>query len=243
MERNRGNLKNSEDSLDSLDLMEDAIDLSIQREYFNLSDSIDFDNVDYREALQESKYLFSEKTPAETKKKILVLLAHFGNAESYRILEKYLRNSEPNLRNWALLSLKECRMFLETALLEVEGGIISAGLGGKGNKLRYYFIISSKGDRPFSETHRNTLKREFEKIGEKYNSEIEEIIFEPTYAMIRTLIPMDVAVGDVLEEGIRECNKMDEFLYLHYYVTNIKKPTQGEILKYLGKIKKREDIQ
>ena len=243
MRSNKGNRTNSEDSMDSFDVMEDAIDLSIQREYSNLSGSIDLDNVDYKEVLQESKYLFSEKTPVETKKKILVLLAHFGNAESYRILEKYLRESEENLRNWALLSLKECRMFLESDLLEVEGGVISAGLGGKGNKLRYYFIVSSKGDRPFSETDRNTLKRELEKISQKYNSEIEEITLEATYAMIRTLIPMDVAVADVLEEGIRECNKMDEFLYFHYYVTNTKKPTQEEILQYLGEMRKRENIQ
>jgi hypothetical protein len=54
---------------------------------------------------------------------------------------------------------------------------------------------------------------------------------------------MDIAVGDVIEEGIKECNKMDEFLYFHYYVTNIKKPTKEEISKYLGEIGKREKVQ
>ena len=90
LKSNKTNRPISEDSMDSFDVMEDAIDLSIQSEYFMLSGSIGFDNVDYKEVLQESKYLFSERTPAETKRKILVLLAHFGNAESYRILEKYL---------------------------------------------------------------------------------------------------------------------------------------------------------
>jgi len=55
--------------------------------------------------------------------------------------------------------------------------------------------------------------------------------------MIRTLIPMDVAAGEVIEEGIRECNKMDEFLYFHYYITNVKKPTHEEILEYLEEIR------
>ena len=233
MKNNKRNCTNSEDSLDSFGLMDDAVDLPIQQEYYKLSEAIDFGNIDYKEVLKESKKLFSENTPAETKKRILILLAHFGTAESYGIIEKYLKGAKENLRDWALLSLKECRMFLESDLLEVEGGFISTGLGGKDNKLRYYFIVSSKGGLTFSETHRNTLKREFETINQKYNCEIEEINFEPNYAMIRTLIPMDVAAGEVIEEGIRECNKMGEFLYFHYYVTNVKKATHEEILKYL----------
>jgi len=46
MERNKGNRTNSEDYSDSFSLMEDAIDLSIQEEYFYLSETIDIDNVD-----------------------------------------------------------------------------------------------------------------------------------------------------------------------------------------------------
>ena len=240
MKRNKDNRTNSEDSLDSFSLMEDAIDLSIQQEYFNLSETIDFDNIDYKEVFKESSKLFSENIPVEMKKKTLILLAHFGTAESYKILETYLKSSERPLRDWALLSLKECRMFLESALLEEEGGFISTGLGGKGNKLRYYFIVSSKEGLPFSETHRNTLNAGFETISQKYNSEIEEINFKINYAMIRILIPIDVAVGDVIEEGISECNKMEEFLFFHYYVTNVKKPTNEEILQYLEKIRHGE---
>ena len=240
MKRNKDNRTNPEVSLDIFSPMEEAIDLSIQQEYFNLSKKFDFNNVDYKEVLKESKNLFSENTPLETKKRILILLAHFGTTESYRTLEKYLNRSERSLRDWALLSLKECRMFLESALLEEEGGFISTGLGGKDNKLRYYFIVSSKNGLTFSESHRDTLKRGFETISQKYNSEIEEINFETNYAMIRILIPIDVAVGDVIEEGISECNKIEEFLFFHYYVTNVKKPTNEEILEYLEEIRHGE---
>ncbi len=98
-------------------------------------------------------------------------------------------------------------------------------------KLRYYFIVGSKDGQPFSEADRNTLKRGFEPISHKYRSEIEEINFEATYAMIKILIPMDLAVGEVIEEAIREYNKTSEFLVPDYYVTNVKKPTHAEILK------------
>ncbi len=51
---------------------------------------------------------------------------------------------------------------------------------------------------------------------------------------------MDVAVGKVIDEGIRECNKMSEFLFSDYYVTNVKKPTPEEISMYLNEISYRE---
>ena len=236
MTRNKDNPENSKNVLDSFTLIDEAIDLSIQKEYSIFSETIDFDNVDYEEVLTESDKLFYEHTPVELKKRILILLAHLGTPESCRTIEKYLKISEGNLREWALLSLKECRTFLESVLLQEEGGFISTGLGGKESKLRYYFIVSSKDGLPFSEADRDTLKRGFKTISHKYKSEIEEINFEATYAMIGILIPMDVAVGEVIEEGISECNKMSEFLFLDYYVTNVRKPTPEEISKYLEEI-------
>jgi hypothetical protein len=240
MKRNKDNPENSKNVLDSFALIDEAIDLSIQEEYFSFSETIDFDNLDYEEILTESDKLFDKHTPIESKKRILVLLAHLGTAESCRTVEKYLKISEGNLRDWALLALKECRTFLESLLLQEEGGFISTGLGGKDNKLRYYFIAGSKDGLPFSETHRKTLKKGFETISHKYKSEIEEINFEATYAMIGILIPMHVAVGEVIEEGISECNKMSEFLFPDYYVTNVKKPTPEEISKYLEEISYRK---
>ena len=74
----------------------------------------------------------------------------------------------------------------------------------------------------------------------KYKSEIEEINFEATYAMIGMLIPMDIAVGEIIEKGISECNKISEFLFHDYYVTNVGRPTHKEISNYLEEIKHGE---
>jgi hypothetical protein len=237
MKMDINNPKNSENHVDSFSFMEDGIDLAVQKEYLKLSETIEFDSIDYNIVLKESKKLFSEDIAIERKKKLLILLAHSGTVESYHIIEKYLRHASGEWKDWALLSLKECRAFLESDLLEVEGGFLSTGLGGKEDKFRYFFIVSPKGGLAFSKTHRNTLKRAFETIGQKFNAEIEEIHFRPDYAMIGMLIPVDVAVGNVIEEGIRECNKTDDFLNFHYYVTNVKKPTNEELLKYLAEIK------
>ena len=237
---NRNNHIDLENDLNSVSVLESPIDPSVQKEYLDLSNSIDFDNVDYGEVLNEADKLFIGNTPIEAKRRILILLAHLGTMESSKILEKYLKISEGNLKDWALLSLKECRMFLESVLLKEEGGLISTGLGGKGNKLRYYFIVSTKEGRPLTEVEKNTLKEGFERSSDKYRSEIEEINFGTHYAMIGILAPMDVAVGEVIEEGIRRCNRKSEVLLIDYYVTNVKKPTKLEILKYLREIRREE---
>jgi len=237
IKRGEDDRRRSENIMGNFTIIDEPIDLSTQEEYLSFSKTIDFDNADCKEVLTESAKLFYKDTPVETKKNILVLLAHLGTPESCRILEKYLRSPEVHLRDWALLSLKECRMFLESVLLKEEGGFVSTGLGGKDNKLRYYVIVSSNDGLPFSQTHKNTLREGFERISRKYRSQIEEINFEATYTMMGILIPMDAAVGEVIEEGISECNKIDEFLCLDYYVTNVRRPTQKEISDYLEEIK------
>jgi hypothetical protein len=224
---------------DNFSVMETAIDFSMQEEYFKLANSIDLDNMDYKNVLMESKKLFDETTPVESKKRILILLAHFGTPESYMTIEKYLRISG-DLRNWVLLALKECRMFLESSLLGEDGGIISAGLGGKGNKLRYCFIISSKNDSPFSKLQEETIADKFQITSNRFNAEVEKFTFRENYSIIHILIPINIAVGKFIEAGIRECNESNDFLFFHYYVTNVREPTDEEILGYLEEIKPKK---
>jgi hypothetical protein len=124
VKRDKDNRENSKNVLESFVLIDEAIDLYIQKEYLSFSETIDFENVDYEEVLTESDKLFDKHIPIELKKRILVLLAHRGTPESCRTIEKYVKISEGNLRDWALLSLKECRTFLESVLLQEESGFI-----------------------------------------------------------------------------------------------------------------------
>jgi len=219
--------------LNNMDIIESPIDPSMQKEYQDLSGSVNFENVNYQEVLTEAEQLFAGDTPTEAKKRIMILLAHLGTIESAKILEKYLMVSDEGLKDWAVLSLKECRVSLESVLLKEEGGFISTGLGGRGRKLRYYFVVSTREGRPLTDAEKQTIEERFKKSGDDYGSEIEEIILESNYAMIGILAPTDVAVGEVIEEGIWQCNRRGQVLSKDYYVTNVKKPTKEKILKYL----------
>lgn len=114
-----------------------------------------------------------------------------------------------------------------------EKTFIGTKLGGEGNRFRNYVVISTKSDIPLSTKERKILNETFEKICQKYDSLIEAIAFFETYALMKLLVSMDVAIGDIIDEGIIACNKQENFLRFHYYVTNVKKPTAKEIQKYL----------
>jgi hypothetical protein len=226
--------------LSSIDIIESPIDPAVQKEYQDLSDSIDFGKVNYVEILAEADKLFVRSVAIEEKKRTLILLAHLRTIESAKILEKYLKNSEGILKDWAALSLKECRMFVENVFLSDGGGFISTGLGGKGNKLRYYFIVSKRQGRPLTGVQEEAVQEAFKASSDEYRSEIEGITSGSNYVMIGILIPMDIAVGVVIEEGIRRCNRTEEFLLNEYYVTNVKKPTEEEISRYLKDIRQHK---
>ena len=239
MKAKRANRTTKDIVSDNFSVMESAIDFSMQEEYLKFEKTIDFNNIDYKNVLAESKKLFFENTPIESKKRILILLAHFETPESYTTIERYWKISGPDLRNWVLLALKECRMFLESSLLGEDGGIISAGLGGKGNKLRHCFIISSKNDSPFTKLQEEIIEDKFGIASHKFNVEVEKFIFRENYTVINILVPIDIAVGKFIEAGIKECS---DFLFFHYYITNVKEPSNEEILGYLEEIKPKKKV-
>jgi hypothetical protein len=220
-------------SLDDFRIIEENIDISLQKEYLEISKAMASCNLSSSDVLKKSPELFLKKTSINDKKKILVLLAHCGTAEAYRIIEDVVRGADSGLRDYALLALHECRMFLENTLLGADSSVIATGLGGKGSKLRYSFVICSKSYRPFTEAQKNIIKNKFASVCQGLRSDIELIGFKDNYSKIKVLIPMDIAVARIIEDGISECNEKNEIVHSCYYVTNITEPTKEEIDSFL----------
>ncbi|MFH1941849.1 MAG: SEC-C metal-binding domain-containing protein [bacterium] len=61
---------------------------------------------------EKGKKLLHSRTSIKEKKKILMLLAHQGVYESYRILKAYHQNPDPKLAHWAGMALDECKTFV-----------------------------------------------------------------------------------------------------------------------------------
>ena len=221
-----------------LKVAEEGVDFSLQQEYLEYTQNLDFNQYSEEDISAKSQSLFSSSTPHEDKKEILVILAHRGTVESYRTIEKFLEAADQKLEAWSVLSLQECRMFLESSLLGRSEGMLMTGLGGENNKLRYFLIIRSRSDVAFTSAQKTTVERAFSSICDRFDSVLEEIQVHLNYATMKVLIPLDVAVGEVIEKGIGESNKFGDFLDPYYFVTNVKIPKETEIMEYLREIKR-----
>jgi len=222
-----------DDIPERLTLAEDGVDSSAQQEYLEYTEDLDFGQYSEEDISVRSHSLFSPSASLEDKKETLAVLAHRGTLEAYRTIERFLETAEQTLETWGVLALQECRMFLESSLSDRNVGILMTGLGGENNRLRYFLIIRSRSDAALTSVQKETIERGFSYICSKFDSILEEIQEHQYYVTMKVLIPMDVAVAEIIEGGIDECNTFCNFLDENYYVTNVKIPTEAEVQHYL----------
>ena len=230
--------KMSESIPENFDILHEGISIETLEEYSGYSHSFDTGKLSDKETINLGRALIEKKLPIEAQKKILVLLAHLGTIEACRQIENYCNSSDNVLKQWTLLALQECRMFLEGSIMDDNMGYIASGLGGLGNRMRYYFLVLPLIGESFTQTQKDVIKSEFEGICNDLNSIVENINFSDIYVGFTVLVPVDVAVGTLIESGIKKCNELGEFVFEYYYVGNINIPDQKEILEIIEIIMK-----
>ncbi len=224
-----------------LTLAEDGVDSSVQQEYLEYTEGLDFGQYSEEDISVRSHNLFNPSASLEYKKETLAVLAHRGTVEAYRTIERFLKITEQPLEAWGVLALQECRVFLESSLSDRNCGILITGLGGENNRLRYFLVIRSRRGAALTSAQKETIERGFSYICSKFDSILEEIQVHQDYVTMKVLIPMDVAVAEIIEGGIDECNTFSDFLDENYYVTNVRIPTETEIPYYLREIGRGEE--
>jgi len=123
------------------EILEEAIDFQTQNDYVEYSDTFDRGELSEEETINLSNMLYNNTMPLEGKKKGLTLLAHLGSVTAFRLIEKYYKSPDNELKQWSALALQECKMFLENKLTDQTTGFVSSGLGGLKNRLRFYFLV------------------------------------------------------------------------------------------------------
>lgn len=237
MTDNHEDIRKFLDSLpDTFSILEEGIDLQIQKEYMDYSHSFDHGKLTETETLKLGSILFDARSEIEAKKKALTLLAHLGTITAFRQIEKYLKHPDKGLKQWTALALQECKMFLESTLTDQSTGFISSGLGGLKDKLRYFFLVLSSSDRPFTTAQKGIIEDEFNLVAKHLECVLETVDQSGTYMGLTALVPMDVAVGTFIETGIKLCNELGDFVFEHYYVTNHEIPDKSEIPDIIKKI-------
>lgn len=219
-------------------ILEQRVPVDLQMEYFKYSEHLRKSGLQLGESdfEQQKRDLYNADLSAEEKRYALTALATTNDVKAYRILEEYVQNPDPEVTDWAYMALMESRISLESELSEEKQIYISTGLGGKGEKLRFYVLILSTENKPFEEYQRQVVDREFTYYLEKANCEVERLTISDVYVELVFLIPVRTDIKHVLENIVAECNQYGNFLSVIFTVTNVKELTAEEID---GIVKKR----
>jgi hypothetical protein len=213
--------------------MEEQVDVELQMEYFNYSR--DLKNRLSDKLMQEHQSdLFNPNISVDEKKNLLVLLASQDSVESFRAIEKYTQNPEPELRDWSILALQESRMVIQSSLMDEQQVYISTGLGGKGQKLRYFAALIGIGSvLEYSELQKKVIRTELEMMIKKVNGILEEINFYENLAVAVLLLPVKSDIQTIFSNVISECNLYGNFVQQDIIITNVKKMSFDEIKNFI----------
>jgi len=223
---------------ENFSILEEQIDVALQMEYFNYRQNLK-SSYTQKKILQFQNDLFDQFTSIEVKKNILVLLASQEKVETFRTIEKYACNPDPELRQWSILALQESRMVIQSSLLDEQQVYISTGLGGKGQKLRYFVVfIGGENVLEYSSVQCKIIQSELEFALKKYNGILEEINFHENLAIAVLLLPVKSDIQSVFIDVIRECNQYGDFVNPDIIITNVKTMSIEEIKEFISRKKK-----
>lgn len=160
----------------------------------------------------------------------LIGLAKSGSIESMRELEKIISEGklEGKESDFAKIALNFCRFKVENELLDVEMDLISGGLGGTENRLRYFVALTCEKGLPAD--HIQDMKKVFRKVLENNDSVLEELTDHIFYVSVLILGSLNYAIGKILDEFFLECT----YLSREYYLTNCEIPTDDRIRDWLA---------
>lgn len=221
---------------DNLNILEEEIDVQVQKEYFALLNKISR-NLDTfpqltKNYLENINDLFDEAIDPEIKKKMLVILATIDDVVTYRAIENFSKQNSP-LQKWAIIALQQSRILIQSSLLDDPGFYISTGLGGQGSLLRYFCVFPFQKEIELPEFQKKILKDELLSMIHRTKGALEIIEFHNHYATAIVLFSLQTDIPHIFADFIDECNQYGHFLTENIIITNVKKLTEEEILTSL----------
>ena len=226
---------------ENFSILEEQIDVELQMEYFNFTRDVKT-KFPVELILQNHEDLFNSTVSIDEKKSMLALLASQEKVEAFRIIEKYAKNPDPELRSWSILALQESRMVIQSSLMDEQQVYISTGLGGKGQNLRYFVVfIANEGVEMYSNVQQKLIHDELEYSLKRHDGVLEEIRFDKDLAEALLLLPAKSNIQEVFSSVINECNEYGNFVRQDIIITNVKRMTTAEIRNFIDKKENNEE--
>jgi len=219
-------------------ILEQRVPVETQIEYFKYSEQIKKERQNELTDIEFETFtdnLKDAETSTEYKRYILSCLAVSRQVRAYRVLESYTKNSSEETHDWACLAHMESRISLESELSNEKQIYISTGLGGKGEKLRFYIMLPAKRKEAFTDLQRQIIEQEFNYYLQRDNCDVERITICDLYVELILLIPVRANIKFTLDSIINECNLYGNFLYDRFTITNVKELSEEDVNDILEK--------
>lgn len=222
-------------------VLEQRVPVEMQMRYFKYSEGLRKANKPPRPISEEDcEKFYQDLTTVEEndmmeKRYLLSQLATSKSVRGFRLLEEYCKAPDSDVEDWANMALMEARISLESSFSEEKQIYISTGLGGKGQKLRFYILLLSKDSQEFLDYQQKAVEHEFQYALPQSGCEIERLTMGSQYVELLCLMPVKTDVKAVIDRVIMECNQYGDFLSNVYTITNVKELTNEEIAQIIEK--------
>jgi len=214
-------------------VFEEGIDVSVQLKFEKASMEFIDKNEDIRPLNELEDIIYNSET-TEDKLNALVELSMSGDVKAYRIIEKYKTECSEDIKDWTILAFQKSRAHIEHELSDDEKIYISSGLGGSGNKLRYFFVLSTNEKTSFSDFQKKLLTKEIKFSLIKNDSIAEKITFYDYFVSILCLVPLQISPDKILKGILNETEKFGNFLSDEIIATNTEIFSKEKIIKLIN---------
>lgn len=218
---------------ENFSILEEQIEIDLQMRYFDFAREIRRRDI-AAECFANREELFLPEVSDERKREILSAIASIDDVKAFRAIEKFASESSGKLKQWAVLAMQESKMLIQSSLLDEQQVFISTGLGGKGQKLRYYVVFINRNEHELlTSTQQKLLKDELVYELKSYDGEFESMDFMEGFSTSLVILPLQTDIKMVFRNIVDECNQYGNFLNDDLIVTNVKMMSRSEIIQLL----------
>ncbi len=191
-------------------------------EYLNLAVELRKD-IDKEKILAEKDHIFDTDCDTDDLKKLLIQLASVDDLEAYKTLEKFSTTQRASeVKDFITIALQESRALLQSTLLGEPTILITSGLGGKQDKLRYFIVIMAKDLKPFTSIQKQIIEKEISFFAENNNCAIEQVHTSDLFSSVILLIPYQMSPSEIIKSLIDSINEMGDFINPNFILRNDK---------------------
>jgi hypothetical protein len=215
----------------NLHVLETSVSVEKQMEYFRFSEEVK--NTDSKSDIEAQINILSSPISSSAEiKYALAFLAGSGDVKAYRAIESY---NEGHDDDWAVMSLMQAKITLESEFSDEKQIFISTGLGGKGDQLRFFAFFKSNHLKNFSDYQKELIEKEIPYYIQKQGGILETIDIGEKYFTLLFLINIHVDIKMMLEQATSECNQYGDFINRNFIITNVKVFSEEDIRRELLK--------